>query len=35
MHPTAHPEFAEHGGYRFLHHLQRVQFGAPEFQPKP
>jgi threonine aldolase len=31
MHPTAHPEFAEHGGYRFLHHLQRVQFGAPEF----
>ena len=31
MHPTAHPEFAEHGGYRFLHRLQRIQFGAPEF----
>jgi threonine aldolase len=31
MHPTAHPEFAEHGGYRFLHHIQRLQFGAPEF----
>ena len=31
MHPTAHPEFAEHSGYRFLHHIQRLQFGAPEF----
>ncbi|MBN1581331.1 MAG: threonine aldolase [Anaerolineae bacterium] len=31
MHPTAHPEFAEHQGYRFLHHIQRLQFGAPEF----
>ncbi len=31
MHPTAHPEFAEHSGFRFLHHLQRLQFGAPEF----
>jgi threonine aldolase len=31
MHPTAHPEWAEHQGYRYLHHLQRLQFGAPEF----
>jgi threonine aldolase len=31
MHPTAHPEWAEHQGYRFLHRLQRLQFGAPEF----
>ena len=31
MHPTAHPEWAEHQAYRFLHHLQRLQFGAPEF----
>jgi threonine aldolase len=31
MHPTAHPEFAEQMGYQVLHHLQRVQFGAPEF----
>ena len=31
MHPTAHPEFAEHMGYQFLHHIQRLQFGAPEF----
>lgn len=31
MHPTAHPEFAEYLGYQALHHLQRLQFGAPEF----
>lgn len=31
MHPSAHPEFAEHFGYHFLHNLQRIQFGAPEF----
>jgi threonine aldolase len=31
MHPTAHPEWAEHQGYQFLHRLQRLQFGAPEF----
>jgi threonine aldolase len=31
MHPTAHLEFAEHGGYQFLHGLKRLQFGAPEF----
>lgn len=31
MHPTAHPEFAEHGGYHFLHGMHRLQFGAPEF----
>ncbi len=31
MHPTAHLEFAEHGGYAFLHELKRLQFGAPEF----
>ena len=31
MHPTAHPEFAEHSSFRFLHHIQRLQFGAPEF----
>jgi threonine aldolase len=31
MHPTAHPEFAEHLGYQFLHGMQRLQFGAPEF----
>jgi len=31
MHPTAHPEWAEHQAYRFLHGLQRLQFGAPEF----
>jgi threonine aldolase len=31
MHPSAHPEFAEHSGFRFLHGLQRLQFGAPEF----
>lgn len=30
MHPSAHLEFAEHLGYRFLHGLQRLQFGAPE-----
>ena len=31
MHPTAHLEFAEHSGFSFLHHIQRLQFGAPEF----
>jgi threonine aldolase len=31
MHPTAHPEFAEQFSYHFLHGLQRLQFGAPEF----
>jgi len=31
MHPTAHLEIAEQMGYRFLHHIQRLQFGAPEF----
>ncbi len=31
MHPTAHPEFAEHLGYQFLHGLRRLQFGGPEF----
>ena len=31
MHPTAHPEGAEHQAYRFLHGLQRLQFSAPEF----
>lgn len=30
MHPTAHLEFAEQLGYQALHHLQRLQFGAPE-----
>jgi len=30
MHPTAHLEFAENLGYQALHHLQRLQFGAPE-----
>ena len=31
MHPTAHPEFAEHLGYQYLHGLKRLQFGSPEF----
>ncbi|MFT3893824.1 MAG: beta-eliminating lyase-related protein [Anaerolineales bacterium] len=31
MHPTAHPEFAEHFSYQYLHGLRRIQFGAPEF----
>ncbi len=31
MHPTAHLEFAEHSGFSFLHHIHRLQFGAPEF----
>ncbi len=31
MHPTAHPNFAEHLGYSHLHRLERLQFGAPEF----
>jgi threonine aldolase len=31
MHPTAHLEYAEQLGYQFLHHMQRLQFGAPEF----
>lgn len=31
MHPTAHLEFAEHLGYQYLHHIRRIQFGAPEF----
>jgi threonine aldolase len=31
MHPTAHPEIAEQLGYQFLHHIQRLPFGAPEF----
>ncbi len=31
MHPTAHLEFAEHGGHQFLHGLRRLPFGAPEF----
>ncbi|MEZ4865845.1 MAG: aminotransferase class I/II-fold pyridoxal phosphate-dependent enzyme [Caldilineaceae bacterium] len=31
MHPTAHLEYAEQLGYQFLHHILRLQFGAPEF----
>jgi len=31
MHPTAHLEWAEHASYQFLHQIQRLQFGAPEF----
>lgn len=31
MHPTAHPEVAEHLGYQHLHGLRRLAFGAPEF----
>jgi threonine aldolase len=31
MHPTAHPEFAEHQGYQYLHNIRRIQFGGPEF----
>lgn len=31
MHPSSHLEFAEYLGYQFLHGLQRVQFGGPEF----
>lgn len=31
MHPTAHPEFAEHQGYLHLHNIRRIQFQAPEF----
>ena len=30
-HPTAHLEIAEQFSYQFLHGLQRLQFGAPEF----
>lgn len=29
IHPTSHLEIAEHFGYEFLHHLQRIQFGNP------
>ena len=31
MHPTAHPEWAEHMAYQYLHHIRRISFGAPEF----
>jgi len=31
MHPSAHLEWAEHSGHQFLHHIHRLQFGAPEF----
>jgi threonine aldolase len=31
MHPTAHPEIAEHLGYQYLHGIKRIQFAAPEF----
>lgn len=31
MHPTAHPEWAEHLGYQYLHPIKRIQFSAPEF----
>ena len=31
MHPTAHPSFAEHASFSFLHRINRLQFGAPEF----
>ncbi len=31
MHPTAHPEGAEHLGYQYLHPIKRIQFSAPEF----
>jgi threonine aldolase len=31
MHPTAHLEWAEQMGYQVLHHMQRLQFGTPEF----
>jgi threonine aldolase len=31
MHPTAHPEIAEHLGYQYLHQIKRIQFEAPEF----
>ncbi len=30
MHPTAHPEQAEHLGYQYLHQIKRLQFRAPE-----
>lgn len=30
MHPSAHPEFAEHFSYQYLHGLKRLPFGAPE-----
>lgn len=30
MHPTAHPEEAEHLGYQYLHGIKRLQFSAPE-----
>ena len=30
MHPTAHPETAEHLGYQHLHQIKRIQFSAPE-----
>jgi len=31
MHPTAHLVFAEQAGYEYLHHIRRLQFGAPEY----
>jgi threonine aldolase len=31
MHPTAHPETAEHFGYQYLHEIKRIAFSAPEF----
>lgn len=31
MHPSAHPELAEHLGYQYLHQIKRIQFAAPEF----
>jgi threonine aldolase len=30
MHPTAHPEEAEHFSYQYMHNLRRIQFSAPE-----
>ena len=31
MHPTAHPEAAEHYGYQYLHGIRRLQFEVPEY----
>jgi len=31
MHPTAHPEMAEHFAYQYLHNLQRIQLQIPDF----
>ena len=31
MHPTSHLEGAEHYAYEYVHHLQRIQWGIPDF----